>query len=131
MIYSYIKALVNYGINKAFFEESDKIYITNRILEALKLDDYRENVEAFKGELEDILNGINDYAVENAIIEDSIVYRDLFDTKIMGLMLPRPSEVINKFNTLYNEQGPKAATDDYYRFSCDSDYIRRYRIEKT
>ncbi len=129
MIYSYIEALVNYGIDKAFFEESDRIYITNRIIEALKLDDYKET-EAFSGELEEILSGINNYAVEAGIIEDSIVYRDLFDTKIMGLMLPRPSEVINKFNTLYNEQGAKAATDDYYRFSCDSDYIRRYRIKK-
>lgn len=130
MIYSYIDALVNYGLDKAFFEESDKIYVTNRIIEALNLEEYKENAEVFTGELEEILKGINDYAVQANIIEDSIIYRDLFDTKIMGLMLPKPSEVIKKFNTLYNEQGPKAATDDYYRFSCDTDYIRRYRIKK-
>ena len=130
MIYSYVGALINYGLEKSLFEESDKIFVTNRIIEALGLDSFEEPSENFCGELEEILGGINDYAVSKGIIEDSIVYRDLFDTKIMGLMLPRPSEVINRFNTLYKEQGPKAATDDYYRFSCDSDYIRRYRIKK-
>ena len=71
---------------------------------------------------------ILDYAVSNGLCEDSVVYRDLFDTKIMGLITPRPSYVINKFNSLY-EKSPKCATDFYYKLSQDSNYIRRYRIK--
>ena len=71
---------------------------------------------------------ILDYAVSNGLCEDSVVYRDLFDTKIMGLITPRPSNVINKFNSLY-EKSPKCATDFYYKLSQDSNYIRRYRIK--
>lgn len=60
----------------------------------------------------------------------SIVHRDLFDTKIMGLLVPPPSDVIDIFNTLYTEHSPKEATDWFYKFSQDTDYIRRYRICK-
>ena len=87
----------------------------------------RETAEAA---LEDILTEMLDYAYENGITkENSIVYRDLFDTKIMSLLVPRPSEVISKFNELYKND-KKAATDYFYTLSCDSNYIRRYRIKK-
>lgn len=130
MINKSIKALINYGLKKGLFEKADEIFITNRILEALCLDEYVEpEDEILETELEDILKSILDYAVEKGLCEDSIVYRDLFDTKIMALLLPRPSEVINRFNSLYKED-PEKATDYYYNFSCDSDYIRRYRIKK-
>lgn len=130
MINKSIKALVLYGLNKGLFEKEDEIYITNKILEALNIDDYTEpDCDCSNENLEDILKNILDYAVEKGLCEDSIVYRDLFDTKIMGLLLPRPSQVIEKFNTLYKES-PEKATDFYYNFSCDSDYIRRYRIER-
>ncbi len=130
MINLAIKKLVAYGISKGFFEETDKIYITNRLLEALGLDSYEEP-EGEVGELnlEQILSELCDYAVDKGIIEDSTTYRDLFDTRLMGLMLPRPSEIISKFNEEY-AKSPESATDYYYNLSRDSDYIRRYRIEK-
>ena len=81
------------------------------------------------GDLEEILGSMCSYAYEKGIIEgDSVAYRDLFDTKIMGMLMPRPSEVIRKFRELYEKESPKAATDYYYKLSQDSDYIRRYRI---
>ena len=79
--------------------------------------------------MEEILGGILDYAVEHGLCEDDITSRDLFDTKIMGILTPMPREVIATFNGLYQED-PVKATDWYYQFSCDTDYIRRYRIEK-
>ena len=129
MINTKIKQLVNYGLKANFFEKEDEIFITNRILEALDISDYNEPDFVESAELEEILKALCDYAVEQNIISDSIVYRDLFDTKLMGLMLPRPSEVRGKFFELY-KTSPKAATDYYYKLSCDSDYIRRYRIKK-
>lgn len=126
-IFEAIKSLVKYGIDNKMLEEEDEIWAINRVCEALKLDSYEES-EAKESDLEKILAVILDYAVENELCEDSVVYRDLFDTKIMGLITPRPSYVINKFNSLY-EQSPKAATDFYYKLSQDSDYIRRYRIK--
>ena len=126
-IFEAIKSLVKYGIDNKMLEAEDEIWAINRVCEALKLDTYEES-EAKESDLEKILAVILDYAVENGLCEDSVVYRDLFDTKIMGLITPRPSYVINKFNSLY-EQSPKAATDFYYKLSQDSDYIRRYRIK--
>ena len=116
-----------HGIDNKMLEAEDEIWAINRVCEALKLDTYEES-EAKESDLEKILAVILDYAVENGLCEDRVVYRDLFDTKIMGLITPRPSYVINKFNSLY-EQSPKAATDFYYKLSQDSDYIRRYRIK--
>ena len=87
--------------------------------------------EALAAELEGILNRMCDYGCENGlIVEDSVVYRDLFDTKIMSMLMPRPSEVIRRFRQLYETESPRAATDYYYRLSQDSDYIRRYRIAR-
>ena len=130
MINRSIKALVSYGLDKGLFEKEDKIFVTNRILEALCLDEYTEpEGDLPEKELEEILKDILDFAVEKGLCEDSTTYRDLFDTKIMALLLPRPSEVIKKFYALYSES-PEKATDYYYNFSCDSDYIRRYRIKK-
>lgn len=130
MIYDSIAKLVAYGLEKGFFEQQDKIYMTNRILEALQLTEYEEPETEFKNiDLESTLSELLDYAVQNEIIEDSIVYRDLFDARLMGLMLDKPSEITKKFYQLY-EISPKAATDYFYKLSCDSDYIRRYRIKK-
>ncbi|MBR2043871.1 MAG: UDP-glucose--hexose-1-phosphate uridylyltransferase [Clostridia bacterium] len=129
MINQSIKALIGYGLKKGLFEKADEIFVTNRVLEALNLDEYIEPEEYAEKELEEILKDILDYAVEKGLCEDSTTYRDLFDTKIMALLLPRPSEVINKFYKLY-EESPEKATDFYYDFSCNSDYIRRYRIKK-
>ena len=108
-------------------EKEDEIWAINRICEALKIDSFEES-EAKESDLEKILAVILDYAVKNGLCEDSVVYRDLFDTKIMGLITPRPSDVIKKFKSLY-EKSPKDATDFYYKLSQDSNYIRRYRIK--
>ncbi len=130
MIYDSIKKLVCYGLEKDFFKTADTVYITNKIIDTLRLDEFEDNGESYTNvDIEQVLSEILEYAVQNGIIEDSIVYRDLFDARIMGLLLPRPSEVIEKFNSLY-EQSPLGATDYFYRLSCDSDYIRRYRIKK-
>ena len=131
MIYNSIKKLVTYGLETGLITEEDKIYTTNELLELLKLDEYEEPEEAYTDvDLESTLGEILDYAAENGLLEnDSVVYRDLFDTKIMGLLTPRPHEVIRKFQELY-AKSPKAATDAYYKFSQDTDYIRRYRIAR-
>lgn len=126
-IFEAIKSLVNYAINNQMIEKEDEIWATNQICEALSIDTYEE-CEAKESDLEKILAVILDYAVSNGLCEDSVVYRDLFDTKIMGLITPRPSNVISKFNSLY-EKSPKCATDFYYKLSQDSNYIRRYRIK--
>ena len=126
-IFEAIKSLVNYAINNQMIEKEDEIWATNQICEALSIDTYEE-CEAKDNDLEKILAVILDYAVSNGLCEDSVVYRDLFDTKIMGLITPRPSYVINKFNSLY-EKSPKCATDFYYKLSQDSNYIRCYRIK--
>ena len=126
-IFEAIKSLVNYAINNQMIEKEDEIWATNQICEALSIDTFEE-CEAKENDLEKILAVILDYAVSNGLCEDSVVYRDLFDTKIMGLITPRPSNVISKFNSLY-EKSPKCATDFYYKLSQDSNYIRRYRIK--
>ncbi len=126
-IFEAIKSLVKYAIDNEMIEKEDEIWAINRICEALKIDSFEEG-EAKESDLEKILAVILDYAVKNGLCEDSVVYRDLFDTKIMGLITPRPSDVIKKFKSLY-EKSPKDATDFYYKLSQDSNYIRRYRIK--
>ena len=129
MIDKSIKKLISYGMEKGLFTERDRIYVTNRILEILNLDEFECDEEFTDINLEETLKELLNFAVEKGLIEDSIVHRDLFDTKLMGAMMPRPSEVTDRFNELYKES-PKTATDYFYRLSCDSDYIRRYRVEK-
>ena len=123
-----VVSLVNYAERAGLIEKEDKIFSVNRILEALNLDGIEECEPLENAELEDILKSILDYACENGLCEDSVVYRDLFDTKIMGLLTPRPSEVIKKFFSEY-EKSPEAATEFYYNFSRKTDYIRDYRIK--
>lgn len=137
MISKCISTLVKYGIAAGLLSETDKIYTTNRLLELFGVDEYEEpqEEEQIKNpaefDLEGLLKQMLDYAAENGLLpDDSIVYRDLFDTKIMGCLVPRPSDVIYTFNRLYEEKGAKAATDWYYAFSQNTDYIRRYRIAR-
>lgn len=129
MICKSIRQLVNYGLKEGLLEKEDEIFTINRLLELFRLDEMEETGEAEEAALEDILKAMLDYAAEAGLIEDNgITQRDLFDTKIMSMLLPRPSEVIRKFWKLYKEETPKAATDYYYKFSQDTDYIRRYRV---
>lgn len=131
MVFENIKRLTQYGIQTGLISEYDRTYVINSLVELFQLDRYEDQVLSGETmELEQILHGLLDYAVEQNIIkEDSIVNRDLFDTKIMGLLVPRPSEVIGQFQSLY-EESPKKATDYFYKLSQDTDYIRRYRIKK-
>ncbi len=130
-IYEAIRQLVNYGLDTGLVEKNDEIYTINRLLELFQLDEYEEpGTPGEKAELEDILKNMLDYAADQGILkENSIGYRDLFDTKIMGLLTGRPNEIISRFRKLY-EISPREATDYYYKFSQDTDYIRRYRIKK-
>lgn len=128
MVYEAIKKLVTYGLETGLISKEEKIYSTNFILDVLKLDDYEEPEENYeKVELQAVLKELLDYAVEKGLIEDSVVYRDLFDTRLMNCLMPRPSQVIKTFNEKY-AVSPKDATDYYYKLSQDSDYIRRYRV---
>ena len=141
MIQERILDLVDYALVTGLIETEDTRYIINRLLELFDLDEMSDEVvglhktaihtqEEAEEALEDILRDMLDYAYENHILEEnSVVYRDLFDTKIMGLLVPRPSEVVRNFDRFYKEDSKKA-TDYFYKLSCDSDYIRRYRIKK-
>ena len=138
-IYDNIRALVKYGLDTGLVEKEDEIFTTNRLLELFKLDEMEETeggnisgaAKSANGEaLEKILGEMMDYAHEAGILpEDDITHRDLFDTKIMSMLMPRPGEVIRKFHELY-DKSPREATDFFYKLSQDSDYIRRYRIVK-
>ena len=125
-IFDSIVSLLNYG-EGILFEKEDRVYCQNLILDVLGLDSMEDGNADDNAELCEILKVMLDYACEKGIIEDSITYRDLFDTKIMNCMMPRPSEVIKKFNALYAEN-PEKATDYYYTLSKKSDYIRTYRV---
>ena len=128
-IETYIDSLVSYAMNCGLAEPVDHQVLTNRLLDLLRLDDYVPSDEPQSEDLEEILAGILDYAVEKGLCDDGITARDIFDTRIMGAITPMPREVIGIFNHLYAED-PVKATDWYYKFSCDTDYIRRYRIAK-
>ncbi len=133
MIQKSIRKLTEYGIITGLITEADRIYTYNRLLELFDLDELDEDdtdVSVKTEDLEDILAEMLSYAHDFGLMpEDDIVHRDLFDTKIMGLLTPRPSEVISTFHALY-EKSPRQATDFYYKFSQDTDYIRRYRIAR-
>ncbi|MGN0547006.1 MAG: UDP-glucose--hexose-1-phosphate uridylyltransferase [Acutalibacteraceae bacterium] len=129
MIDSYIKSLISNAVAHGLIEETDRVYCTNSILYLLKKDSIDFSCPEAEGELHELLDKICDYAAENGLIEDSITYRDLFDTAIMGALTPRPSQVIDKFGSLYAES-PEKATDYYYALSGDTNYIRRDRIAK-
>ena len=128
-IETYIDSLVSYAMNCGLAEPVDHQVLTNRLLDLLRLDDYTPSEEPQTEDLEEILAGILDYAVSRGLCDDGITARDIFDTRIMGALTPMPREVIGTFNRLYAED-PVKATDWYYKFSCDTDYIRRYRIAK-
>ena len=131
MIYGAVKGLVEYGRKKGLLKEDDEIYARNQILDALKLDEYEEPEGPVESEdLEKILKELLDYAYETGVLkENGVVYRDLFDTRLMNCLMPRPSEVTAECWKRY-EKSPKEATDYFYELSQNSDYIRRYRVCK-
>ena len=139
MVNYWIDKLVSYGLKTGLIDRQDVDYTRNRLMELLLLEDYQipekdikvadDNTKA-EPELEEILTALTEYAYEKDILnENNNISRDLFDTKIMGTLVARPSEISARFWHLYNKS-PKDATDYYYKFSQDTDYIRRYRIKK-
>jgi len=129
MIYQAINDLVGYAMRNQLIQSDDRIWATNRLMDAVKLSDWQQPEIEQQRPLEDILADILDYAVKNGIIEEDITSRDLFDTELMGRLTPRPSQIRNTFAEKY-EISPEVATDWYYKLSQDTDYIRRYRIAK-
>lgn len=123
-----LASLVQYGLKHALIEECDQTFILNQLLDALALHSF-EPVKAADLPLEEILKGLLDDAVQRGLCAGDITSRDLLDTKLMGILTPRPHEVRSRFAALY-AQSPQAATDWYYHFSQDTDYIRRYRVSK-
>ena len=143
MIQENILKLVKYAKATGLIEKEDEVYTINRLLELFEVDDIEDATfdkinsegdytqEQAEEVLEDILEEMMEYAYENGLMkENSIVYKDLFDTKIMGCLVARPSEIRNKFKSLYENESPEAATNFFYKLSCDSNYIRRQRIKK-
>ena len=128
MINEFITALADYAVREKLIDPLDRRFAVNRLIHALSLDEYEEVSPSRDYSLEEILAGILDYACANGLCEDSVVYRDLFDTEIMGILTPRPSEVIREFRSAY-EKSPREATEYYYNLSRKSDYIREYRIK--
>ena len=154
MLYRGIKDLVNYGVYTGLLPECERIYATNLLLDVFHEDNWEEPEELyFQGdgsldilsegndygfgsdmgvevpELELVLKGLLDEAVSRGIIDDNSTARDLFDTRLMNCLTPRPSAVQEAFWSLY-AKSPQDATCYFYKLCEDSDYIRRYRIKK-
>lgn len=125
----YIDALACYAVNTGLATADDWGYLVNRLLEAMGLGDYTPSEGPLPEDLETILSGLLEDAVRRGLCADNITARDLFDTKLMGLLTPPPHEVRERFRRDY-AVSPATATDWFYQFCQDADYIRRYRIKK-
>ncbi|PJI09054.1 MULTISPECIES: UDP-glucose--hexose-1-phosphate uridylyltransferase [Clostridium] len=130
MVNHEINRLLNFALKKGLISEDDKIYSSNMLIGLLGLENFEtekidENLDTPTSILQNLLN----YAVEKKFIEDTVAEKDLFDTKIMNCVMPRPSEIIKKFNNLLLDS-PQKATDYYYNLSIASNYIRKNRIDK-
>ena len=125
-----IAGLVAYGVEKGLIDEGDRVWAINTLLDRLKVDGYQETEQREKASLPELLEALTSDAVNRGVVEqDSVVYRDLFDTELMGVLTPRPSQVRKRFAGL-REHSPREATDWFYQFSQDTNYIRRDRIAK-
>lgn len=130
MLLENIKKLVEYGVQAGLVPECERIYTTNLLLGLFHEDSFEDVETGLENiSLEEVLKNLLDEAVSRGIIEDSIVYRDLFDTKLMNCLMPRPAQVQKSFWEKY-EKSPEEATEYFYKLSQDSDYIRRYRVNK-
>ena len=130
MLSESIAKLVQYGVETELIPECERNYTTNLLLDVFYEDDYTAPEQEFQNiELEKVLDELLKEAIDRGLIEDSVVYKDLFDTRLMNCLMPRPAEVQTTFWKKYGEN-PKAATDYFYKLSQDSNYIRRYRVKK-
>ena len=130
MLQESIKKLVQYGIDTGLTEECERAYVTNLVLDVMQEDEYTDpDYDLSNIVLEDVLADLLDEAVAKGLIEDSVVYRDLFDTRLMNCLCPRPATVQKTFWEKY-EKSPQDATDYFFNLSRNSDYIRTYRVKK-
>ena len=126
---AWIDSLVQYAVTTGLAQEEDRRVLTNRLMDILRVEDHDPAHCELCADLEEILAGMLDYACQKGLCDDNITARDIFDTRLMGALTPMPREVIARFREEY-AKSPQDATDWYYRFSCDTDYIRCYRIKK-
>lgn len=124
-----IASLVQYGLKKKLIRPEDAVYVRNTLLAVMQEEDYEEE-EPAELPLHEILDALMQTAVDKGILDDNITAKDLFDTKLMGCLTPWPSVVQERFRTVLEKEGPEAATDWYYEFSMDTNYIRKDRIVK-
>lgn len=130
MLSESIAKLVQYGVETGLIPECERNYTTNLLLDVFYEDDYTAPEQEFQNiDLEKVLDELLKEATDRGLLEDSVVYKDLFDTRLMNCLMPRPAEVQTTFWKKYGEN-PKAATDYFYKLSQDSNYIRRYRVKK-
>ena len=130
MLQESIKKLVQYGIDRGLTPECERIYTTNLILDVMQENEYTDpDCDLSNIDLEEVLADLLDEAVNKGICEDSIVFKDLFDTKLMNCLMKRPAEIQREFNAEY-EKSPEAATEYFYKLSKDSNYIRAARVAK-
>ena len=129
MCYQAIEDLLGYALRTGLIEECDRTWASNALLQAMKLESWEDPQTARERPLEDILRELLEDAAARGVIQNDAVSRDLFDTELMGILTPRPSQVIQSFQEKYRHS-PKTATDWFYRFCQDTDYIRRYRVAR-
>lgn len=125
-----INRLLHFARQRGLINEEDLYYSANLLLDVLKAEAFEpKKIEETLETAAPVLKNMLDYAVEKGLLEDTISERDLFDTRIMNCVMPRPSEVVRRFNNDY-ARAPKAATDNFYKLSIASNYIRKDRIDK-
>ena len=130
MICESIQKLINYGLKNNLIEECDIFVVRNALMDALSLTSWEESSPAYTNEsIDELLAPIIAYACENGIIADTANSKDLFDTKLMGFFTPMPREIAREFKRRYSAS-PKEATDWYFEFSKNTNYVRAGRIAK-
>jgi len=130
MICNAIQKLIEYALSTALITKDDVFVARNMLMDTLQVDHWDEPTASYQGEsVDDLLEDLLAYAIEQGIIPDTAGNRDLFDTRLMGLLTPMPREIIAAFRARY-DLDPKKATDWYYQISKDLNYVRAGRIEK-
>ncbi|MBR1483187.1 MAG: galactose-1-phosphate uridylyltransferase, partial [Ruminococcus sp.] len=130
MIYAHIQNLIDYSIQHQLIDKTDELVIRNQLMDALHVYDWQDEAAgSADAPVDDLLLPLIDYACANGVIEDTTANRDLFDTKLMGIVTPLPREVIRDFRAAY-EQSPEAATEWYFAVSQKTNYVRAGRIAK-
>lgn len=125
-----INRLIQFALDKEMITKDECDYSVNLLLDLFDENDFEyEEINEHLPLATPILEKMLDHAVTKGLIEDNTTSRDLFDTKIMNCIMPRPHTVNEKFKQKYMVS-PKVATDYYYKLSIASNYIRKSRTDK-